>query len=441
MEFAPKVQFVRRGGADLAYQVFGNGPANLLYLPPASHLEQMWQFPLLTRTNERLAGMARNAMYDLRGFGMSDPLPAGGYPVEAMAADAVAVMDAAGFEQAVVWADGIHGAVAVWLAVHYPSRLDGLILNDASACFRACTGYEIGFTDAERAERRAFLQELWGAGASIMLLAPSVADDERMLEEWARYERMMATPNSALVAFDVAADLDVRSLLSQVSVRTLVIHSTANGLTPVSHGRYLAEHIKGARYIEVEVDPAFEFAGGGILGDIAEFLTGSRAAAHIERSLQVVLFADIVGSTNRAATIGDVAWHDLLLEFRSMVRSVLDRYEGREVNTRGDDFFVVVRSPSVAVEIARAIRANALRLDLEMRSGLHLGEIEQQGNDFAGLAVHIGARIAALAQPAEILVSQTVRDALVGSELKWTSRGTHELKGVPDEWRTYAVAN
>jgi pimeloyl-ACP methyl ester carboxylesterase/class 3 adenylate cyclase len=441
MGLAPKVQFVHRGDADLAYQVFGDGATNLLYLPMASHLEQIWQFPIVARQIERLATMSRIVMYDLRGFGMSDPLPAGGYPIEELAADALAVMDAAEFDRAVLYGDHMNGAIAIWLAVHCVDRVDGLILNDTSACYRAGPGYDIGFSQTEFDDRRGVFQSLWGTGVTIHFLAPSLADDERLVEEWARYERMIATPNAILTAFDVVGALDVRDLLPEVSTRALVIHAAESGLIPVSHGRYLAEHIPAARYVEVNSDPALELTTTGILGDLAEFLTGSRAAAHIERSLQVVLFTDIAESTERATAIGDHAWRDLLSQFRSDVRAVLDRYDAREVNTRGDDFFAVVSSPSVAIEIARAVRTEAATLDLEVRSGLHLGEVEQQGDDFAGLAVHIGARVAALAAPGEILVSQTVRDALVGSGIEWTSRGAHHLKGVPDEWRTYAVTN
>jgi class 3 adenylate cyclase len=193
--------------------------------------------------------------------------------------------------------------------------------------------------------------------------------------------------------------------------------------------------------IEVDEDHSLSYVTPEVLGELAEFLTGTRAAAHTERSLQVVLFTDVVGSTELAATIGDGAWRELLSEFRTVVRAVLARYEAQEVNTRGDDFFGVAASPSVAIETARSIRSEAAALGLDVRTGLHLGEIERQGDDYAGLAVHIGSRIAALAAPGEILVSQTVRDALVGSGVEWTSRGTHLLKGVPDEWRTYAVAN
>jgi class 3 adenylate cyclase len=272
-------------------------------------------------------------------------------------------------------------------------------------------------------------------------LAPSLAGDERLVEEWARYERMMATPNAILALFDAVASLDVRDLLPKVSTRTLVIQPAADGLFPASHGRYLAEHIPSASFTEVTSDHSVSYMTAGVLGDLAEFLTGSRSAALTERSLQVVLFTDVAGSTERAAAIGDDAWRHLLSDFRTMVRTVLGRYEAQEVNTRGDDFFVVAASPSIAIEIARAVRTEAATLGLDVRTGLHLGEVERQGDDYAGLTVHIGARIAALATPREILVSQTVRDALVGSGVEWIDRNLQVLKGVPGEWRTYAVAN
>jgi class 3 adenylate cyclase len=440
MSLAPQVQFVRRADADIAYQVFGDGPANLLNMPMAAHLEQLWHFPMVSRPTERLALMSRMALCELRGLGMSDPLPSDGYEIEEFAADALAVMDAVEFDRAVILAEGMSGATAIWLAVHCPERVDGLILHGASCCFRERPGYDIGLSEPNVTALREVFRTRWGTGMTTGFLAPSLASDERLVQEWARYERMMATPNSILAFFDATSRLDVRDLLSQVTTRVLVIQPAKDGLFPASHGRHLAQHIPGARLTEVDADHTLSYMISDVLGELAEFLTGTRAAAHIERSLQVVLFTDVAGSTERAAAIGDGAWRHLLSEFRTVVRAILDRYAAQEVNTRGDDFFVVAASPSVAVEIARAIRSEAASLGLDVRTGLHLGEIERQGDDYAGLAVHIGSRIAALAAPGEILVSQTVRDALVGSGVEWIARGVQVLKGVPDEWRTYAIA-
>lgn len=439
MSFAPRVQFARRADADVAYQLLGDGPANLVNLPMAAHLEQIWQFPIMSRPNERLATMSTMALSELRGLGMSDPLPSDGYTIEEYAADVLAVMDAAGFDRAVVLAEGMNGATAVWLAVHLPERIDGLILYGASCCFRQQPGYDIGLAEPDVVALRDVFRTSWGTGMTTGFLASSLARDPRLVGEWARYERLMATPNAIVAFFDAVSTFDVRALLPQVATRTLVVQPARDGLVPASHGRYLAERIPGARWIEVDADHSLSYVTPEVLGELAEFLTGTRSAAHTDRSLQVVLFTDVVGSTERAAAIGDGAWRQQLSEFRAMVRAILDRYEASEVNTRGDDFFVVTASPSVAIETARAIRSEAAALGLQLRTGLHLGEVERHGDDYAGLAVHIGARIAALAAPGEILVSQTVRDALVGSGVEWTARGVQVLKGVPDEWRTYAV--
>ena len=441
MSLAPQVQFARRPDADIAYQLLGNGPKNLLAIPMASHLEQLWQFPIMTRPNERLAAMSRMALSEVRGLGMSDPLPSGGYAIEEFAADALAVMDAARFDQAVVLAEGMIGAVAIWLAVNCPDRIDGLILYGASSCYRQRPGYDIGVTESGCAALREAFRTSWGKGMTVDFLAASMASDPRLVEEWARYERLMATPNAIVAFFDAVTALDTRHLLARVTTPTLVVQPARDGLFPASHGHYLAQHIPGARLIEVDADHTPSYVTPEVLGELAEFLTGTRVAAHTDRSLQVVLFTDVVGSTERAAAMGDGPWGQLLTEFRTAVRDVLDRYEAREVNTRGDDFFVVTSSPSAAIETARALRSEATALGLDVRTGLHLGEVERQGDDYAGLAVHIGSRIAALATAGEILVSQTVRDALIGSDVEWIPRGEHALKGIPDEWRTYAVAN
>jgi class 3 adenylate cyclase len=437
---APKTEFVLRGDGHLAYQVFGDGPASVLNVNGyATHREQMWQFPFAVRAQEWVASFARMAAYDLRGYGMSDALPTGGYPIEEFAADAIAVLDAAELPRAAVWGDGPGGAVAIWLAVHYPDRVAGLVLDNASACRRRRAGYDIGMTDSEVAERRAAFPSMWGTGATITWVGAQFAADERMRQDWARYERVTATPNRFVAIYDAVIELDVRDLLAAVRVPTLVVHSATNTMIPASHGKYLTEHIAGARYLEVDQDVVAEWENEIYAGAVAEFLTGSRAYAHVERSLQVVVFVDIVASTDRVAALGDAAWRGLLDDFRATVRTILDRYDGREVNTRGDDFFIVVSRPSIAVAIAQEIRSDAQSLGLQVRGGIHLGEVEHQGDDYTGLTVHIGARIAALAAPGEILMSRTVRDALAGTAVSTTKRGTHHLKGVPDDWTVYAI--
>ena len=440
MGLTPTTEFVHRGDGHLAYQLFGDGPARVLEINAyATHREQLWQFPLALVGQERLGRMARVVQYDWRGYGMSDALPGRDYPIEELAADALAVFDAAGFEQAVLWGDAAGGAVAIWLAVHSPQRVTGLVLDNASASVRAHPGYEVGFGEAELSERRALFETMWGTGATLDLIASGSATDDRVRSDWARYERIAATPGSILTMFDIVTSLDVRDLLSAVAVPTLVLHSATNILIPVAQGRYLAERIPDARYLEVDQDTTREWDSAGFGGEVSEFLTGSRAHAHVERSLLVVLFTDIAESTDHAAAVGDTAWRGTLDRFRRLVRLILDRYSAREVNTRGDDFFAVASSPSLAIAIARDIRSEAPSIGVQVRTGIHLGEVEHQGEDFTGLTVHIGARIAALAKPGEILITKTVRDSLAGSDIRSTSCGIHRLRGVPDEWTVFAV--
>lgn len=440
MGLAPRTDFVRRGDGYLAYQVFGDGPARVLDINGyPSHREQLWQFPLALPSRERLSRMARVAQYDARGYGISDALPGRDYPIEEFAADALAVLDAAEFERAVLWGSALGGAIAIWLAVHYAERVTGLVLDNASACACAHPGYDVGYSDAELSELRALIEAMWGSGLALDLGASRFADDERLRAEWARYERISATPTSVLAMYDIGMSIDVRDLLTAVAVPTLVLHSATNLLIPTAQGRYLADHIPAARYFEVDRDVAFEWDSAGLGGEVSEFLTGSRAHAHVNRSLLVVLFTDIAGSTDRVAAVGDTVWRETLDSFRRLVRQVIDRYGAREVGTRGDDFFVVASSPSIAIAIARDIRSEAASIGLQVRSGIHLGEVEHQGDDYTGLTVHIGARIAGLATAGEILISQTVRDSLAGSPVDSTSRGTHPLKGVPGEWTIFAV--
>jgi pimeloyl-ACP methyl ester carboxylesterase len=276
MGLAPRTDFVRRGDGHLAYQVFGDGPARVLEINAyATHREQLWQFPVALPGQERLSRMARVAQYDWRGYGMSDGLLSGDYPIEQLAADALAVMDAAEWERAVLWGDASGGAVAIWLAVHCTERVTALVLDNASASVRAHPGYGIGFTDTEISERRALFETLWGTGATLDLIAARFADDETMRADWARYERISATPTSILAIYDIVVSFDVRDLLPVVAVPTLVLHSATNILIPPAQGRYLADHIPAARYFEVDQDAAIEWDSAGLGGEVSGFLTST----------------------------------------------------------------------------------------------------------------------------------------------------------------------
>ena len=434
MGSTPRTVFVQRGDGAIAYQSFGSGPAVLQIVGSPTHCEHMWQFPQLTQNLERLAHFVRLLVYDMRGVGMSDRLPEAGYGVEEMAADTLAVLDASGVERAAVLASITGGPVAIWLAVYHPERVMSLLLDNTYAGLRAVPGHEVGASDEMLEQLREVGVSRWGTGSSMTNWVPSSQQDERLQQEWARIEMVTATPR-ALGTFSAAAlALDARDLLTQVTQPTLVTHARRNGLVPVVLGRDLAERIPGARYIECGSSVVEQWGDAAFRADVVEFLTGARPTESIERMLGVVLFVDIAGSTTRASNVGDNAWADLLVAFRRRVSTVLARFGARQINTRGDDVLIVTETPSVAIDVAHAIRADAEGLGVEVRSGAHLGEIERMDDDVAGITVHIGARIADLAVAGEILVSRTVRDAMIGSPVTFTSRGVQPLKGVPGNW-------
>ena len=440
MGLAPRTQFVARGDGHIAYQLHGNGPAQLLMVTGlASNVEMSWRFPMQIVWWERLAQLAQVAAYDLRGYGLSDRLP-DRYGVEDLAADALAVCDAAGFEQPTLWADATGAAVAIWLAVHAPERVRSLVIENGSVCRRWHPDYEIGLRDDVIAERRELFSSMWGTGFSMALFAPSHVGDERLVEDWARYESTAATPSAVLAGFDLAFSLDVRALVPKVTQPTFIYHSVSNALTPVAQGRYIAEHIAHAQYVELDdLDALDAVESDEFLGAVSEFLTGNRTAVQARRQLAVIVFTDIAGSTDRAMLMGDAAWRGLLGEFRMAVTAILERYGATQVNTRGDDVLMLAPTPTIAVNVARAIRETAAGLGLAVRTGLHLGEVERLDHDVAGVSVHIAARVAEFAEPDQILVSQTVRDALIGSRIELHPKGTHHLKGIPGDWHICAV--
>jgi class 3 adenylate cyclase len=438
-----ETQYAQSGELSIAYSVFGEAPLDIVFVPGfISHQELAWESPLFLGIYERLGEIGRVITFDKRGTGLSDRTLGFGSAEERMD-DIRAVMDAAGSERAALVGISEGGPLSVLFAATYPQRVSALVLWGTFGRTRNDVDYDIGMPDDEIDLFISGLRDTWGKGHALrmFLRAPEDAETDRLLARW---ERNASTPSGVVEIMRSNVQIDVRSALSALSAPTLVIHREGDPVIPVRQSRYLAEHITGARFA---VLPGDWHMNGAIRGEddaldlVEEFLTGDRPAraAEIDRILATVLFTDIVGSTEHAAQLGDRKWRSVLDGFRHMVRRELDQFRGREVNTRGDDFFATFDGPGRAVKCAGAIAASARPLGLEVRAGLHTGEVELQGDDVAGLAVHIGARVCSLASADEVLVTSTVRDLVVGSGITFEDRGRHALKGVPGEWQVLAV--
>jgi class 3 adenylate cyclase len=439
----PETRYVRNGDLHLAYQVLGEGPPDILPLDYwVSHVEAQWDAPPLAALRERLASFGRVIMFDKRGSGLSDPVPTSHLPtLETWMDDAVAVLDAVGSDKVVLIGNIGGGLLAMTLAAAHPERVTSLILVDCFARARKAGDFPIGEASEFFDKSIAQIESSAGRGVMLDMFAPSLADDPVLRRVWSRYERQAASPGSLKAVVQFISEGDVRNVLPAIRVPTLVIQR-AEGPFQSPHGRYLAEHIAGARYLELPGPDKFIWAGDteAILAEIQDFVTGVRPTATPNRVLATVLFTDIVASTRLAAEMGDDRWRELLAEHFRVARRQLERFGGKEIKTVGDGILATFDGPARAIRSAAAIRDGVRDLGLGMRAGLHTGEVELEVNDIAGLAVHIGARISAMANEGEILVSSTVRDLVVGSGLEFEDRGSHELKGVPGEWRIFAVA-
>jgi class 3 adenylate cyclase len=437
----PTTRYARAGEVHIAYQTVGDGPIDLVYIPPQlQQVEHLWAEPRVAAFFERIARFSRLILLDRRGTGLSDPI-ASATTLEDQMEDVTAVLDAVGSEQAALFAQSEGAAMAALYAATHPERTRALILYAGMARMTGAPGYEWPGTPEEREQRIADIFARWGTGERLALIAPSAAGDEALRRWFARLERLSASPGSLRLLIDIAGETDVRDVLPSIAAPTLVLHRRDDPVIDVRHSRYLAEHIPGARYVELEGGDNLLVVGDGdrILAEVERFLTGTHTPPEPDRVLATVMFTDIVASTETAARLGDRAWRELLARHDELSRAQLARFRGRAVKSLGDGFLATFDGPARAIRCALELREAVRELGVELRAGLHTGECEAIGEDVGGLAVHIGARVGALAAPREVLVSNTVKDLVVGSGIDFADRGEHALKGVPGTWRLWAA--
>jgi class 3 adenylate cyclase len=438
------VQYARAGAVHLAYQTIGDGPLPVVLVAEwATHVDLQWQEPRCARFLERLASFSRLLLFDKRGIGLSDPVPLDPLPsFEEWMDDVRIVMDAAGIHEAAIVASGAGGPMGVLFAATHPDRVRALVLLNTYARIAAAPDYPFGMPVEHTRHAARWSRDTWGTAANFGQLAPSLAHDPDARAFYARLQRGAASPGVVERMQAMLVGLDVRPVLPSVQVPTLVLHRAGNAVFPAAHGRHLAEHIPGARYVELPGPDQLYWAGDtdAVVDEIEEFLTGVRSGPPPERILTTILFTDLVDSTARAAELGDREWRALLDRHDAVVGRELERFRGRAVKSTGDGVLASFDGPARAIRCACAIRAGLEPFDLRVRAGVHTGEVEVRGDDLGGIAVHLGARIAALAEPGRVYASRTVVDLVVGSGVEFAPRGTHALKGVPGQWEIFEVS-
>ena len=442
---SPEIHYAHSpDGVDIAYQVVGDGPVDIVFVPGfVSHLDLMWDVPWFAAIRDQLSSFGRLVTFDKRGTGLSDRNLGFGSLEERMQ-DIRHVMDAAGVGEAHLFGISEGGPLALLFSANHPERVRSVATYGTFARIAAAHDYPIGLDPAFIAEALAGVHETWGSGQAMSFFLQNVPESREVQQTMARYERSACTPQMAAEILQRNVEIDIRALLTTVRVPTVVLHSTGDPLIPVEHGRYLAEHLPTARLIEQPGD----FHGSWRVEDLwfVEHLQTCFAADSSDRSpsstrkLATILFTDIVESTQHAATMGDHAWRKLLDLHDDACARAVGRFGGQLVKTTGDGLLATFDSPSAGVDCAREIRLRVSTLGIEIRAGVHTGEVEVRGDDVGGIGVHIGARIASLAGADEVWVSRTVKDLTTGSGLELVDRGCHPLKGVPDEWELYAVA-
>ena len=438
----PETKYVAVGDSEVAYQVVGNGPHDVLWIYPlGSHVDLFWEMRAGADTVDRLCSFSRVIILDRRGTGASGPAPDGAAPGwEVFTEDISAVLDAAQSSCAAIVANRETGQIAALYAGMHPERISALVLLNTTARYREADDYAEGQPSVAVDAVLELMRTTWGTEEFARLGVPSAAGDSETLRMMAMMERASATPKQAAALYEYFLRYgDIRQVLPAIQIPTLIFHVQNSPLLPIAHGRYLVEHIEGAKLIEL---PGSDIGGGipaGAIADIAEFLTGEPSLGEIDRILTTVLFTDIARSTEQMASLGDERWRGILDAHDRTVREQLRRFRGREINTTGDGFVVSFDGPARAIRCSLAIVEATSQLGIELRVGLHTGECEVRGQDLGGLAVHIAARVGALAAPREVLVSRTVKDLVVGSRIEFVNRGEHKLKGVPGSWSLFAV--
>ena len=430
-------------GQSVAYQVMGDGPPDIVFIPDwVTNLEIMWEEPTLARFLDRMASFGRLICFDKRGTGVSDPVSLGAVPTwEEWMDDVGTVMDVVGSECAAILGHGDGGQMALLFAATHPSRTSALVLADTYARRRRAPDYHCGVPPQIAKQLIELILSTWGTGQGIVRGAPDLARNPSFVEWRGRYERLSMSPGQFKSIYPLTYELDFRPVLETIRVPTLVLHRVGNIYVHPDNGRYLADHIEGARFVEVPGEDHL-FHGGdteALLGPVREFLTGTNETPAEDRVLATVLFTDISGATEHADRLGDRVWGDLLERHHATVRQQLERYRGREVDTAGDGFFATFDGPARGVRCGLAIRDAVKLLGIEIRAGLHTGECELIGDKVGGIAVHIGARVMSTANEGDVLVSRTVKDLVAGSGLVFTSRGTHALKGVTGTWELFSA--
>jgi len=442
----PETRYARSGDLNIAYQVVGDGALDLVYVPGwVSNIEEMWEQPSMAHLLERLASFSRLILFDKRGTGLSDRVSNDRLPtLEERMDDVRVVLEAVGSKRAALFGHSEGGNMCFLFAATYPQRTVALVTFGSFA--KRCDPDDDYPWAPTAEEREAYIEEVernWGhlRPEDVEHYAPSCVGDESYIRSLERYFRRSASPGAAAALTRMNSHADIRHILPTIQVPTLVLHRTGDRDVNVEEGRYIAAKTPGARFVELAGDDHVISAGDidALADEIEEFVTGTRPIPEPDRVLSTVLFTDIVGSTQRAVELGDRRWRELLGTHDAAVRRELERFRGREVDTAGDGFLATFDGPARAVRCALSIGEAVEALGVDVRAGIHTGECELDGEKVRGIAVHTGARVAALAGPGEVLISQTVKDLTAGSGLEFADRGVHELKGVPGEWRLYAA--